>query len=326
MMRERLDRFVHARLTDGARFSRDQMVKELLERGRVGPAVGVASEVLVKRNLYVDLVRALSLNGRVVRNIRGFEMYLDPTDDGIAYDLLIRGTREIASSTEFQRRISDLSAEADGKVVVLDVGANIGYYVLLECQAAGPQADVYAVEPNPESVSLLEANVTQNEYDDRVTISPCAIADEDGSATLLQSSYSNHSRIATTCREFNDDVVDTYQVEGVTMETLLDRHALDPGSVNVVRADIEGYDDTIVSQLEPILLASGPLVVFLELHLVDLSDSQLRRIIRTFERANLELVQVAKNDEVLDIDSLNELADVSWWAEVMLQRGSVETN
>ncbi len=46
--------------------------------------------------------------------------------------------------------------------VVLDIGANIGYYVLLEYQLIGKSGRIYAIEPVYNNFELLQKNLRLN--------------------------------------------------------------------------------------------------------------------------------------------------------------------
>ena len=48
--------------------------------------------------------------------------------------------------------------------VVFDVGANIGYYTLITADLVGQEGMVYAFEPCPRNIRILESNVRQNHF------------------------------------------------------------------------------------------------------------------------------------------------------------------
>jgi FkbM family methyltransferase len=68
--------------------------------------------------------------------------------------------------------------------VVLDVGANVGVYTLL---AAKLGARVFAIEADPRNLKMLRHHVHLNGFDDRVTIFPIAVGDQEGTVTLFHS-------------------------------------------------------------------------------------------------------------------------------------------
>jgi FkbM family methyltransferase len=73
--------------------------------------------------------------------------------------------------------IGRLASEPGGLLV--DVGANYGYYTLLWC-AAHPDNRVIAIEASPKNAEALRYNVTRNGFGDRVTIMECAVTREEG--------------------------------------------------------------------------------------------------------------------------------------------------
>ena len=66
-------------------------------------------------------------------------MYLNLDDKGICPDLMVNKTREVFSTAHFQTIITE-------DMTIIDIGANIGYYALLESQLA-LKGHVFAIEP-----------------------------------------------------------------------------------------------------------------------------------------------------------------------------------
>lgn len=65
----------------------------------------------------------------------------------------------------------------------LDVGANTGYYSLL---AAGMgAAHVWAFEPVPDIRAILQANVQETGWARRISVSPLALSDREGTSSLF---------------------------------------------------------------------------------------------------------------------------------------------
>src|SRR3989338_3697422 len=66
----------------------------------------------------------------IVKNVQGNGMYLDLKDEGISKDLILDGIREPESTREIAKILKT------GNVVV-EAGANIGYYALMESRLIG---------------------------------------------------------------------------------------------------------------------------------------------------------------------------------------------
>lgn len=68
--------------------------------------------------------------------------------------------------------------------VVVDVGANIGYYTLLLAKQVGHAGRVFAFEPDPVNFDLLQRNVERNGYRN-IVLERLAVSDVTGSVTLF---------------------------------------------------------------------------------------------------------------------------------------------
>jgi FkbM family methyltransferase len=67
--------------------------------------------------------------------------------------------------------------------VVVDVGANVGYYTVLAARAVGPTGHVYAFEPEPANFARLRATIRAFRYQ-HVTLVAQAVSDSDEPARL----------------------------------------------------------------------------------------------------------------------------------------------
>jgi FkbM family methyltransferase len=148
--------------------------------------------------------------------------------------------------------------------VVVDIGANIGYFSLLAATAVGPTGQVIAFEPVPSIADMLERNVRRNRLP--VEVRRQVVGDHDGSTEVFRSGGANIGRSGT------------FGEQGSTSE----------GSVAVVRAadaiprelwprirfikvDVEGDEQRVVRGLRPLLadLPAGA-AVFVEVTPADL--------------------------------------------------------
>lgn len=116
-------------------------------------------------------------------NVQGHKMYLPTMDDVgiISFDLILNEVWEPIETNFFKREIKEND-------IVLDIGANIGYYTLLFARQVGTKGKVYAFEPEPNNFSLLAKNVLINKYENVIYIDK-AVSDINGSQKLFLSEY-----------------------------------------------------------------------------------------------------------------------------------------
>lgn len=68
--------------------------------------------------------------------------------------------------------------------VVLDVGANTGYYALIAAALAGPGGHVHAFEIQPAIIDILRRNIARNGFEDRITVVEAGCFSTEGEASF----------------------------------------------------------------------------------------------------------------------------------------------
>jgi FkbM family methyltransferase len=196
-----------------------------------------------------------------LREINGSKMLLDTRDRGLSTELLLKGIREPLSTAYIQNEIKPGD-------ICIDIGANIGYYALLEAKIVGPTGKVYAIEPVASNIELLKKNIQLNNYEN-IMISKLAIGDKNQIGYISLSSNSNlHS--------LNDSVIlDKNAVEEVEIITL-DDFLNNKEYPSLIRMDTEGYEDNIIQGLKKTLSKNTPLKIFIEFHSCFMKDGGLR--------------------------------------------------
>ena len=179
----------------------------------------------------------------LVRHIHGYRLRLDLHDPGLSRDVAIRGTREEQLKHLLERELGPGN-------VVLDIGANIGYYTAMIGGIVGPSGRVYAMEPEPRNFALLQDNVRLNRMEAWVDTFNLAASDARGTARLFVSAYSN---LNTLFPEGYDGI----QTPGVTGQ-VVETEATDISSflegkrpVDLLRMDIEGAEVEVLNGLAP---------------------------------------------------------------------------
>ncbi|MDF9745978.1 FkbM family methyltransferase [Natrinema salsiterrestre] len=224
---------------------------------------------------YIDWIG--KRNGMTIRReIRGNPMVLNLEDEGLSRDLFLYGVREQRGIQIFEQELKQIRDEVDNGLV-LEIGANIGYFALMELEVLRDSAEVIAFEPDERNTKLLEQNLELNGYRNRTTIERVAIGPECGKAELELSTHSNLNKIrAPSTSSWRYDTGESITVDMWSVDEYLTKQNHSPESVIAVRMDIEGLEVEVLQSLKPVLEADGPLVLSLEVHanLLDLEKTQ----------------------------------------------------
>lgn len=260
-----------------------------------------------------------------------FEMVVDLLDAGMSRDLLADGVREPLATRKYREELDRLEAERGGLTVV-DVGSNIGYFVLAHLSRSGRGGTAIAIEPNPDSYRLLEENIRHNGFEDAVECHQCAVGAESRRITLQLSTHSNLATVGSHTQ--GSHYVDEIEVPIRTLDGLLADHGVPYESVDAVRMDLQGFEYEVFRGMTE-LLAEGDLgLAFLEIHPWYLEEhGEYDAFLTLLEEAGFELSFAADGRTVvlreekptygereLDVASIDDLRDVGFTTEVILRR------
>lgn len=285
-------------------------VGSLLSDGRLGEAVTYLPTI-VGFDTYTRYLERKTENGIIEREIQGNQMLLDIYDHGISQDLLVWGVREELPVNAYRDALRRLSDDLEKQVTILDLGANIGYFVLIAADMLGDDTAIYAVEPHPRNFNHLNRNIDRNGY--TVTTVQGAIGSENGTATLHTSPVSNKHRVDGTPE--TGATVDTIDVPKWTVDTFCDEQGISAADVNVLRMDVEGHEIHVIEGAQDVLAADTPIIIYLELHINLLDSHQLDRIIEILAQRNLEIDAAFFDPPLLegkrlDVSELDELRNL----------------
>jgi FkbM family methyltransferase len=141
---------------------------------------------------------------------------------------------------------------------VVEVGASFGLYALAFAGRVGERGHVTAFEPDPQSVSALEANVRVNGWQDRITVIRAAVGQSSGQVCFA-AARGMESRIET--RSDSGDGVITVPL--VTLDG-----ALASGRIDVIKIDVEGFEQQVIQGARTILTEQHrrPRAILVEVH------------------------------------------------------------
>ena len=197
------------------------------------------------------LARAVSARlgrgSRVVRVLRpAYERFLAAITFGRGVPWVINGTvyrvdprmrRYLAP--EYDREVFEyISARIRPGDVCLDVGANVGLYVLQFARWTGPNGLVVAFEPNAEAREVLERHARMNGIADRVRTVAAAVADAPGEAPFYVVGVEGTNRLGEPAGPPTIPAR-TLSVPVVTLDDYCRSEGLDPDWLLI---DIEGFE------------------------------------------------------------------------------------
>lgn len=142
-------------------------------------------------------------------------------------------------------------------MVVLDVGANMGYYALIASEKVGPSGAVHAFEPAPEQFEHLSLNVRINGREN-VFLNNCAVAEASGTRQLFLADGWNQGTHSLGPRASSTRV---QSVPCVTIDEYVRQKGVE--RVDVVKVDVEGAELFVfLGARETIATMRPPLIVF----------------------------------------------------------------
>lgn len=150
--------------------------------------------------------------------------------------------------------------------VILDVGANLGYYALHFAKAV-PNGQVFCFEPDPDNFKKLSTNIDQNQFDN-IHLLNYGLGEEDGTfylGVIDQDNTGMNSIISEKDKE-------TISHSTIRIKKLDDIEVFkDIKRVDIVKVDIEGYEHHFLNGAKETLMKHYPLIF------MELCDEHLKR-------------------------------------------------
>lgn len=121
--------------------------------------------------------------------------------------------------------------------IVIDAGANVGFFSLRHAPLVGSAGRVYAFEPNPEVYALLDHNVRTNGFG-QVRCLRAALADNAGTVRFSADERS------TSCGHIALENETGSLVEAMTLDQLVETEGID--RIDLLKMDVEGHEPHII--------------------------------------------------------------------------------
>jgi FkbM family methyltransferase len=148
--------------------------------------------------------------------------------------------------------LQQLSRWVGPNSIVVDVGANFGYYSVSLAAALQGKGRVYAFEPCRETFARLQTNIALNHFESNITAVSGGLSDSRGVAYLDR--FTGNSGAATLTSNPTGDAV-----ELDTLDHFCELHALT--RLDVVKVDVEGSELRVINGGRQALSRFHPVVM-----------------------------------------------------------------
>lgn len=210
-------------------------------------------------------------------------MWLDDRD---SLELATREVYEPFETALFKKHIRK------GQVVV-DIGANIGYYTLIAARLVGPTGKVYAFEPDPANFILLRKNVEANGYRNVVLVNS-AVSDKTQRMKLfLNPTNKGDHRLYDSKDGRASIIVQTLRLDDFFRQ--LDK------KVHFIKMDIQGSEAKAFEGMKGLLRKNLAVKLVTEFSpgSLKLNGSSPRKYLENLGRSGFKLWEISEKDAIL---------------------------
>ena len=192
----------------------------------------------------------------MVRSVHNYRLHLDTSDRGLSRTLFLFGKREIDHYMLLEQILKP-------GMKILDIGANIGYYAIMESLVVGSSGKILAVEPMLPNIEMLRRNIKLNSVTN-IEVVHGAVSAQTGTGKMFMSTHSNlhtfhNEGSAASSLDSTPVDVPTFTLRDITTDRLIP---------DLLRMDVEGHEVEILGQLAELVEQDimSPTVIF-ETHL-----------------------------------------------------------
>jgi FkbM family methyltransferase len=191
----------------------------------------------------------------VLTEVHGIQFYLD-SKSTYTPRLVMTGLFDKGTTKLFRNLIKE-------GMVVLDIGANIGYYSLVSAQLAGESGKVFAFEPEPNNYTLLTKNIEANGFRNIVPVQK-AVSNKTGKGVLSLSKetdlHSMHESNENGAIEVETTTVDDY-IKNINCR------------IDLVKIDVEGWEMRVLEGMMETIRKNPDLKIITEFYPPSLKES-----------------------------------------------------
>lgn len=221
-----------------------------------------------------------------------YKMKLDLSDSGLSHDVFICKVREYPNVLYFIKFLKKHVGNID---TIIDVGANIGYYVLFANaifkQKLRKDINIYAFEPVLESYHLLNENIRLNGFS-KVEAVQAAVGEKDRKITMVVPEHRNLSQVSSK-RVSNRSLskARNRSVSMYSLQTVFSKFNIPMRNV-LFRWDIEGYEYELIKGNFQVFKNLKNAYIVMEFHSFFLLEEKTIELLSMLKTAGFHLERV----------------------------------
>ncbi len=239
----------------------------------------------IRRFVFTSAARSVSV-------VDGFRLCFDRSDVDAPAFLL--GTYEETTTRLFKRLVKP-------GMVVVDLGAHIGWYTLLAARQVGKTGRVYAFEPSQANFLFLLRNLDLNGIHNVIPVRK-AVSNTRGSMTLFSGQHGRTGLNSLYPNRFTGGEAVT--VEAITLDDFFEKEGWPP--IDLVKMDIEGAEPAALEGMTRLIqkMASIKLIVEFFPTVLQAAGVSPQQFLERLLRLGLTVQVINEQLEPLDIHRL----------------------
>ena len=250
--------------------------------------------------------------------IDGNKLYLDSSD-----------SLRLSVKKEFEPQTTDLIQKNifSGNIVV-DIGANIGFFTLIMANGVKKEGKVFSFEPELENYKLLSKNVKENNLQN-IILENKAVGNKNGSAEMYLASKENNIYSQSMHRIFSSKIVSQNStpitIKIIKLDDFFEKLDLIK-KINLIKIDVEGAEFDVLKGMNKILDSNKDLKIIMEFSLENLQDfgSKPDEVVDFLLKKNFKLWKINENEKKLEgifnIEDIKRLDDERNGLNIFCQR------
>lgn len=226
--------------------------------------------------------------------VQGHKMFLDSKD---SLSLSIYESYEPLETQLVKREIKRGN-------VVLDLGANIGYYTLIFAKLVGEEGKVFAFEPDPTNFALLEKNIEMNGYKNVILVQK-AVSNKDGKLKLYLSEYSMGDHAIFNLYEGCKFI----DIEAIRLDDYFKNYE---GKIDFIKIDTEGAEEQAIQSMLNLLKKNKTVKILTEFFPIGLKGSDIdpAEYLNTLLKLDFKLYHINEQEKKIEPASIPKLLEI----------------